>query len=358
MGRSDGARSASYFPERPGYRQSTPLFSALFHLYWSRFSCAAFSTRQTANWVRHDGAMPLPLDLGLLESDERFQTMCWYLARKEFPRAIPVAHGSWDRGRDIFCFGDDAGEIVWQCKFTQRSLTELKPKIIESLSALEASRPIAKWILCVPLDGSSVFLDWLRATISTDYPFIADWELWGKQQLLERLDKCPGVLEMFFYPVWKALESRFRTEELELVQCDLDPECGWARSDPGIRYIRQVGGASSDLVLDIIVRSHGTIQSLLQALKIEIHDVKRHLRGLPGEGLLYVQHTYPISLRGGQSGEWIERMEPPLLIEAGKHERFKVKFTNSGYAWTGYVRLTLLYAQAKELSLPSMFLRA
>jgi len=51
-------------------------------------------------------------------------------------------------------------------------------------------------------------------------------------------------------------------------------------------------------------------------------------------------------------------MEPPLLIEAGKHERFKVKFTDSGYAWTGYVRLTLLYAQAKELHLPSMFLRA
>jgi len=50
------------------------------------------------------GTVGLPLDLGILESDKRFQTMCYYLARKEFPRAIPVAHGSWDGGRDILCF--------------------------------------------------------------------------------------------------------------------------------------------------------------------------------------------------------------------------------------------------------------
>lgn len=300
--------------------------------------------------------MPFPLDLGLLQSDQRFQTMCWHLARKEFPAAIPVAHGSWDGGRDVVCFCVAGGDVVWQCKFTERSLSELKPKIVESLDALDPSRPIARWILCVSLDGSGVFLDWLRETVTTKYPFIGDWDLWDKQQLLERLERYPDVLEMFFYPVWKALESRFRTEELELICYELDPEGGWMQADPNVLRFRQVQGSSSDLVIDIIVRSRGTIQSLLSAIRIEVYDVKRHLRGLPGEGLLYSQQTYPISLRGGQPGEWIERMEPPLLVDAGEHERFKVKLTNSGSAWTGCVRLTLLYAEGKELQLPSTFL--
>src|ERR1700735_1647516 len=108
--------------------------------------------------------MPFPLDLGLLQSDQRFQTMCWHLARKEFPAAIPVAHGSWDGGRDVVCFCGEGGDVVWQCKFTERSLSELKPKIVESLDALNPARPVAKWILCVSLDGSGVFLDWLRET--------------------------------------------------------------------------------------------------------------------------------------------------------------------------------------------------
>jgi hypothetical protein len=56
--------------------------------------------------------MALPLDLGLLESDKRFPNMCYYLARKEFPQAIPVSHGSWDGGRDIICFAEDHGVAV------------------------------------------------------------------------------------------------------------------------------------------------------------------------------------------------------------------------------------------------------
>jgi hypothetical protein len=112
--------------------------------------------------------MALPLDLGLLESDKRFQNICYYLARKEFPQAIPVSHGSWDVGRDIICFAEDHRDTVWQCKFTQRSLSELKPKLLESLKALNPSRSIAKWILCVSVDGSGAFLDLLRDTIRAD----------------------------------------------------------------------------------------------------------------------------------------------------------------------------------------------
>src|SRR5262249_26211470 len=108
---------------------------------------------------------------------------------------------------------------------------------------------------------------------------------------------------------------------------------------------------------DIIVRSLGTLQSLLRSLRIDIYDVKRHLRGLPGEGLLCPQHTYTVSLGGGKPGTRIERMEPPLIVDPGRHERFRVKLADSGYGWTGYVRITLLYGNNKALPLPSTFLR-
>jgi hypothetical protein len=283
--------------------------------------------------------------------------MCFNLAREEFPQAVPVAHGSWDGGRDIVLFAHEGGDTVWQCKFTQRSLSELKPKIVESLNALNRSQPLAKWILCLSVETSGVFLDWLRAIIRTDYPFIGAWEVWDKQEILKRLDGSAEVLEAFFYPVWKALESRFRTEELELVQYEIDPECGWKQPDPLKLFFRQVRGTDSDLVVDIIVRSRGTIQSLLRSIRVEIVHVRHHLRGLPGEGLLYSQHTYPISLRGGKPGCWIERLEPPLIVEAGAHQRFKIKLTDLGYAWTGYARMTLVHGKNLELSLPATFLR-
>src|ERR1700722_16574442 len=98
-------------------------------------------------------------------------------------------------------------------------------------------------------------------------------------------------------------------------------------------YSHQVQGSTNDLVIDIIGRSRGTIQSLLRSIQIEVYDVIPHLRDLPGEGLLFAQHTYRISLRGGELGKRIERMEPPPVIDPGKHQRFKVKLTNSGNAW-------------------------
>src|SRR5437016_14680543 len=113
--------------------------------------------------------------------------MCYYLARREFPGAVPVAHGSWDGGRDVVMFARTGGDVVWQCKFTQRSLSELKPRVVESLKALNPSRPIAKWILCVSVEGSGSFLDWLRETVSAECPFIAVWELLDKHTLLARL---------------------------------------------------------------------------------------------------------------------------------------------------------------------------
>jgi hypothetical protein len=162
---------------------------------------------------------------------------------------------------------------------------------------------------------------------------------------------------MFFHPVWKALESRFRTEELEVVQYELDSECGWKQPDPSILYFHQVRGTRSDPVVDIIVRSRGTIQSLLRSIRVDIFDVRSHMRGPSGTRLLYPQRTHTISLRGGKPGSHMKRLAPPLIVGAEGSQRFKVKLTYSGYAWNGYIRMTLLYGDNRELSLPCTFLR-
>lgn len=70
------------------------------------------------------------------------------------------------------------------------------------------------------------------------------------------------------------------------------------------------------------------------------------------------QRAYAISLKGGTPGIRVTRLDPPLTVDAGKHQRFKVRLTNSGYAWTGYIRLTLLYGRKSELPLPWTFLSA
>jgi hypothetical protein len=298
----------------------------------------------------------LPLDLTLLESDRKFEQFCFRLALKEFPHAIPVAFASWDGGRDILAFNYGQGDVVWQCKFT-RNLNRIKPKIVESLRALDPARKISKWVLCLPVDASGKFLDWLRTVIS-ELSFIASWEIWGKEALLERLDRHHDVLEVFFYPVWKTLESRFRTDELELIRYAIAPRCGWTSMDSKTLCFAQRKGADSDLVLDIIVRSRGTLQSLLHSIRLNTADVRRHLRGLPGTGLLWSQRTYTISLRGGAMGTREEQLDPPLVVDPGAHQRFKLKLAATGYAWTGYIRLTLLYGQNRELFLPWTFLEA
>jgi hypothetical protein len=298
----------------------------------------------------------LPLDLMLLESERKFQQFCFRLALKEFPDAIPVAFASWDGGRDILALDSEKGDIVWQCKFT-RSLNRIKPKIVESLKALDPGRKISNWVLCLPVDASGIFLDWLRTVIS-DFPFIGSWEVWGREALLERLGRHRDVLEVFFYPVWKALESRFRTDELELVRYDIAARCGWKSVDSKTLCFAQRKGSNSDLVLDIIVRSRGAVQSLLHSIRLNTADVRRHLRGLPGTGLLWPQRTYTISLKGGSTGTHEEQMEPPLIVDCGAHQRFKLKLAATGYAWTGYIRLTLLYGDNRELFLPWTFLKA
>ena len=173
------------------------------------------------------GEMTLPLDLNSLDSDETFEQLCFRLTRREYPDAIPIAHGSWDGGRDIVRLGRRGGDIVWQCKMTRQNIARIKPKIRESLDALDKMQPIHRWILCVSVDASGSFLDWLRNTL-VSYPFINQWEIWGRTEILRRLENSPDIVEVFFYPIWKSFEQRFRTDDIELVEFEMEHGIGWS----------------------------------------------------------------------------------------------------------------------------------
>lgn len=130
---------------------------------------------------------------------------------------------------------------------------------------------------------------------------------------------------------------------MELVRYELDPGCGWKQRDGGVLQFTQTDGKISELVVDVIVRSIGTIQSLVHGIRVELSDTFRELRGYPDSGLLYSQYTHNTSLRKGVPGVWTERLEPPLIVDPYKHERFKIRFTDTGYAWRGYLKVTLQY---------------
>jgi len=82
--------------------------------------------------------------------------------------------------------------VVFQCKFT-KDLLGAKPKISASLdSLLKNGRRTAKWILCVPIDPSGIFMNWLESELARRG--IAG-TVWGRSELLARLEQHRDVLE-------------------------------------------------------------------------------------------------------------------------------------------------------------------
>ena len=77
----------------------------------------------------------------------------------------------------------------------------------------------------------------------------------------------------------------------------LDSTCQWRQGDPNVLGFSQQGNAkSSDLLLDLIVRNTGTVGTALTGIEAEIFDWRPKLHGLPGEGLLFSQITYVVSV--------------------------------------------------------------
>ena len=273
----------------------------------------------------------------------------------EFPRAIPLAQ-SWDSGRDVAVFDKPAGrngDVVFQYKFS-KDLLAAKGKIAAPLDALaQNGRHMARWILCVPVDPSGVFMNWLEREFSDRG--IAG-HLWACGDLVARLERHPDVLETFFYPVFAELASCFRSEHLELFKLTLDSTCEWRRQEDAevLGFSRYANVNSPDLLLDLIVRNTGTVGTALTGIEAEIFDWRPKLHGLPGDGFLFPQITYSVSIHGGKSGIHSKDCERPLLVKAGDLERFKIRITDTGYAWNGGLRISLMSGPLERLRLPAM----
>ena len=292
------------------------------------------------------------IDLTLLRDPKRFQELCFRLARYEFPDAIPVAE-TWDGGADVVVFGSrGSGDVVFQCKFT-KDLIGSKRKILNSLDTLaKRGRNTACWILCVPVNPSGVFTNWLRSELEVRG---LEGQIWAKSELVARLEQHRDVLETFFYPLFSELASNFRSEHLELFKLSLDQECEWQQRDDGVLYFtsRRIL-RSPDLIFDIILRNTGDLTTAITALEAEVFDRHHKMHGVPGDGLLFPQVTYTVSICHGKAGIHSSTCEPPLIVEARNLQRFKVRITDTGFAWNGGLRLTFLAGKTEKLRLPAM----
>lgn len=299
----------------------------------------------------------LKLDLTRLGSAERFQALCTRLARRAFPEAYPMAFGSWDGGRDVvhlMRMRDDAlvHEAVWQAKYTTRLDATTKRSIAESIARLQGLShvEVRRWILCLPVDPSGTFMDWLAAQIPTNW----EHEVWGASIMLEKLEANPDLVETFFYSAYEELRRYFAVEKLELVRLSLDAGCEWKQPDPEVLGFASHDTVSPDLIIDVIVRNSGRVDGVLLAVEAQVFDRCINPHGLPGDGLLFPQITYEVSINHGQPGTYRTDCEPPLVVRAAGVERFKVRLRDTGYAWYGSVAITLDFGGQKRLRLPCL----
>lgn len=297
----------------------------------------------------------LDLDLLALRNPERFQQMCLRLARYEYPTTYALAYGAHDGGRDGVALLDPrkkrARVVVFQSKFVPHP-SRAKRKIVESLDALkDAPHPIALWILCLPVDPTGVFMDWLTVEARKRGRRFA---VWGRTELLRRLEVHRDVIDVFFHGVHAELSRYFRSASLELFQIKLDPACEWTQPDPGVLGFASKDVHSPDLVLDLVVRNTGPVATAITSVAAEVFDWRIKLHGLPGDGLLFPQVEYRISIRGGEPGHHRADCEPPLAIAGGGIARLKVVVADTGYSWNGGLRITLHAGPRETLALPAM----
>lgn len=305
------------------------------------------------------------LDLLRLGSPESFQHLCFRLVKKEWPTALALNYASWDGGSDVMVIGPDrGGDVVWQCKFTRSLGATTRRSILRSLESLGTHYPrstarntrgqskLSKWILCTPVDPTRVFVDWLRRELSSRH---VEFEIWGRSELLRRLEMNPDLVQCFFFAEYATLRRAFRTESLELVQLALDRGCAWSQPDRQVLFfVPSQPSESPDLVLDISLRNLGEVETALTGLVAEVTECHPLLHGLPRPGLLQPRVVYRVSLRHGAPGMFERSFRRYLQVPPGRMERLKVRLTETGSSWAGAVRIHLRYGRERELALPWM----
>ncbi|WP_437916531.1 metallophosphoesterase [Sorangium sp. So ce302] len=305
----------------------------------------------------HPGISPvIQIDLMQLGDEKRFQDLCTRLARRIFPDTMPIAFASWDGKRSIVAMmgirdNVPVSEAVWQTKFTDRFDAPTKQLIRESIATIRdlEHTKIDRWILCVPVDPTDAFIDWLTKEVPETWRL----EVWGATAIRELLQKNPDLVETFFYATHEELQQFFAVENIELVRFMIDPSCQWLQADPQVLHFSISDNVESpDLVLDIIVRNSGEVDAILLGFAVNFIEWEVKPHGIPGSGLLFPQITYEISINHGRPGTYRSVCEPPLIVRAGSVERFKIRVRDTGYAWRGTIAVTLDFGNGKRLRLP------
>lgn len=290
-----------------------------------------------------------------LESPERFQQFCTRLARREFPDAMPLASASWDSGCDVIRFLASGKRnmfrgMVWQIKFSKNLNSNTKKSIQKSIESLKKQNDetVRRWILCLPVDPTDKFLDWLSGQVPAEW----NTEVWGASIINEKLEKHPDLLHTYFYALYEDIRRIFAIDNLELFRFQLDPACEWVQPDPQVLHFSSRNVQSPDLILDIIVKNTGPVDAVLLGIQVEVSDWEVKLHGIPGAGLLFPQIEYVVPINMGQPGRYSANCEPPLVVRGNGPERFKIRLSETGYAWQGIVQVSLNYGQGRELKLP------
>jgi hypothetical protein len=298
----------------------------------------------------------MDVDLFLLGNWERFENLCFHLARIEEGYAVRMGLGG-DGGRDVVVYTATTADSsavfkALQCKYTKDLGSNTRRSIERSLDSL-GKLPVqpVEWILCLPVDPSGSFLSWLEAEM---HGRNLAWKVWGRSEILARLRESTDVLHQFFYPVYAELRELFVAEDMRLVRMELDSESQWVQPDPKVLIFCSTGNVlSPDLIFDVIVQNRGDLEAVLFYLTAHVRRFRPIPHGFPGDALLHPQITYKVSINEGDPGDYSAKCEPPLVVKPRSHERFKVALSDTGYSWGGTVQLGLHFGES-VLFLPAI----
>jgi len=167
--------------------------------------------------------------------------------------------------------------------------------------------------------------------------------------------KHQAVLEVSFYRLSADVRRRFVAVDLELYELSLDLGRGWNQADAGVLSLFRATEGPADLVLDLIVRNRGEHEEVLTKVVAVVEDTLPIAHGYGGASVLHrPENPYVLSLGDGERGCYSTVCEPRLAIQGHRSGRVAVRLVDTGYSWTGFVRVGLVFG---EQTLPLPYLR-
>jgi hypothetical protein len=303
------------------------------------------------------------MSLVRLETAIRFHRMCYQLARRRFPVSVGIVVGMrdlWDDATRIIQLPAENGhgDVLWQSVFTSDPLVT-RASVKAGLRCFDRSpqrkpRYQTRLVLCVPPDPDDAFLRWV-ARAAGRYNVLG--EVWGETILTGLLDQAPDIMQSFFFNLQQqGMSQPWRTsDELELVKFEIDSACQWRKPDTQVLHFSTKSLLiSPDLVFDVVLRNAGNADTMLTGLIANVRDCHPVLHGYPEYGFLLPKIEYKVSIGHGQPGDYEEEFNNDqwLLLKAGQLARFKIRLVDTGYAWSGAVRLVLRHGKNGRFAFP------